>query len=189
MSSGDAEQHLAGVRWCVISRAHALVYACSFARGCSLLLQGGQHGGDREASVVLAVHDQQRLGQVRHDVGESPLPDPFEGSFHRVGAHYPGKLPEGRKDGRRMRLPPVLPALAVVPYSAPRGARLDPVLERGAAWRVVAAQADAEQPDPAGIDVRPGLQVVDDRPPWAPRNQAGRERLAGAAVRRSRGCR
>ncbi len=37
------------------------------------------------------------------------------------------------------------------------------MLERGSARCVVAAQADAEQPDPAGVDIRPGLQVVHDR--------------------------
>jgi hypothetical protein len=40
------------------------------------------------------VHDQQRLGQVRHGVGEGPPVDPFERGFHRVGAHDQGKLLE-----------------------------------------------------------------------------------------------
>jgi hypothetical protein len=36
---------------------------------------------------VLHVHDQQRLGKVRHDVGEGSLPDAFEGASVNADDH------------------------------------------------------------------------------------------------------
>src|SRR5262245_23216408 len=66
-----------------------------------------------------------------------------------------------RERSLELRLDAPLPYRVIVPDGAPGDASGKARLERGAARRVVAAEADRDDADPLGIDVGAPLQEID----------------------------
>src|SRR3984885_760390 len=115
----------------------------------------------RNGQIVFAVQDKKWLLQPGQDVGQRPLLDALESLFHRFGAHDPRKLKEGHGDTFGSSSPAFLPHHTIIPDRAPGDARLDPSFECSGTGRVM-AQADAQNSNTGGIDVRTRLQIVDN---------------------------
>src|SRR5215470_16396238 len=117
---------------------------------------------ERNLLVVLAVHDQERAAHLLHDAVEPERLQLLECVIEGVGAENPHDVMAGHRErSLELRLDAPLPYRVIVPDRAPGDASGKARLERGATRRVVTAEADGDDADPLGVDVRPFLQEID----------------------------
>src|SRR5215471_3879064 len=121
-------------------------------------------GGERDLSVTLAVHEQERTADLLHHALE---PEPLELLQRLVlclDAEDPQEMVPRYRERRTLAardpVQTLLPDGVVVPLGTPRDAGGQPWLERRGPRRVVATEADGHHADAGGIDLRPRGEVV-----------------------------
>ena len=140
-------------RWsrptCSVAPSSGVKIRSSRLRAVHGLVVGLVRVGDVDLTVVLAVGDQERHGDLVDDAVEvDGLGGLDEGLDVVVPPHPQHVLPVVRHRVLALALEALLLHLAPVVVGAPGDDELDPLLERGGARRVVAAERPADQADP-----------------------------------------